>query len=109
LGLSAPPAFCYPAIAEIKTGKVTAMPARVAFIGRFKRVNEAFLRERANRKHDPRHIFYSAMLENDTYEAYEAEVGTKEVIVETFNPPRLINGHTEMWYARHSGWIENVL
>jgi hypothetical protein len=85
------------------------MAARVVFSGRFKRVNEAFLRERANRKHDPRHIFYNAMLENDTYEAYEAEVGNKEVVVETFNPPRLVNGHTEMWYARDSGWIQDTL
>jgi hypothetical protein len=85
------------------------MAPRIVFSGRFTRVNEAFLRERANRQHDPRHIFYKAMLENDTYEAYEAEVGNREVVVERFNPPRLVNGHTEMWYARDSGWIEDAL
>jgi hypothetical protein len=85
------------------------MAPRMVFSGRFKRVNKAFLQERANRQHDPRHIFYKAMLEAETYEAYEAMVGNKEVLVETFNPPRLINGHTEMWYARDSGWIEDAV
>jgi hypothetical protein len=84
------------------------MARRVVFSGRFVRVNEAFLRERANRGGDPRHIFYRAMLETETYEAYQADVANKEVLVETFHPPRLINGHTEMWYARHSGWIEDA-
>lgn len=82
------------------------MGRRIAFSGRFVRINQAFLRERANRESDPRRIFYNAMLENDTYEAYEAQVGNKEVVVETFHPPRLVSGHTEMWYARRSGWIE---
>jgi hypothetical protein len=62
------------------------MATRVVFSGRFKRVNEAFLRERANRDHDPRHIFYKAMLEVETYEAYEAAVGNKEVLVEGIQP-----------------------
>jgi hypothetical protein len=84
------------------------MAARTVFSGRYVRVNEAFLRERANRESDPRRIFYEAMLSNDTYEAYEAEVGTTDVSVDTFRPPRLVNGHTEMWYARDSGWIEDA-
>jgi hypothetical protein len=29
-------------------------------------------------------------------------------LVETFHPSRFVNGHTEMWYARDSGWIEDV-
>jgi hypothetical protein len=82
------------------------MAQRVVFDGRFVRVNEALLRERANRGGDPRRIFYKAILETEIYEANEADVRNKEVLVETFHPPRLISGHTEMWYARHSGWIE---
>jgi hypothetical protein len=85
------------------------MAQRVVFAGRFVRVNEAFLRERANRGGDPRHIFYKAMLETEIYEAYEADVGNKEVLVDTFHPARLISGHTEMWYARRSGWIEDAM
>lgn len=84
------------------------MAPRIEFSGRFKRVNEAFLRERANRQDDPRKIFYKAMLRCETYEAYEAEVGNTEVLVETFNPPRFVSGHTEMWYARDSGWIQDA-
>ena len=48
------------------------------------------------------------MLKNDTYEAYEAALGNMKVSVDRFHPPRLVSGHTEMWYARHSGWIEDV-
>ncbi len=48
------------------------------------------------------------MLENNTYEGYEAQAGNIEVEVEKFHPPRLVSGHTEMWYARHKGWIENA-
>lgn len=84
------------------------MGRRVVFSGRSVRANEGFLRERANREGDPRRIFYRAMLEHDTYEAYEADVGNTEALVEAFHPPRLVNGHTEMWYARDSGWIENA-
>ena len=84
------------------------MAGRVVFSGSFVRLNEAFLQERANRQDDPRRVFYQAMLENDTYEAYEAAVGTIEVLVDRFHPPRLVSGHTEMWYARHSGWIEDL-
>jgi hypothetical protein len=84
------------------------MAQRVVFDGRFVRVNEALLRERANRGGDPRRIFYEAMLETETYEANEADVGNKEVLVETFHPPRLISGHAEMWYAGHGSWIEDA-
>ena len=38
--------------------------------GRFERLNIPFLREKADRHHDPRNVFYKAMIENDTYEAY---------------------------------------
>jgi hypothetical protein len=38
------------------------------------RLNDAFLREKANRYYDPRNVFYKAMLANDTYEAYFAAV-----------------------------------
>ena len=84
------------------------MAQRLRFSGRYVRVNEAMLRERANRKDDPRHIFYEVMLENDTYEAYEAAVGMKTVLVKTWNPPSLVSGHAEIRYARNDcRWIED--
>ena len=85
------------------------MPQRHRFSGRYVRSNEAMLRERAHRRDDPRHVFYEAMLENDTYEAYEAAVGMTMVLVETWNPPGLCSGHTEIRYARNDrGWIEDA-
>ena len=58
-------------------------------------------RSEPNRRDDPRHIFYEAMLENDTYEAYEVAIGMKTVLVETWNPPGLCSGHAEIRYARN--------
>jgi hypothetical protein len=85
------------------------MSNRIVFSGQYLLNNEAFLRERANRIGDPRKIFYEAMLKSNTYEAYYAEVGNKEVLVEIFRPARLVSGHTEMWYARNqTGWIEDA-
>ncbi len=72
--------------------------------GRYSRINEVFLRVRAGRQADPRHVFYMAMLANDTYEAYEAAIQDIEVSVPTYRTGP-INGHTEMLYARRNGWI----
>jgi hypothetical protein len=77
------------------------MPQQLHFQGRYVLVNEAKVRERANRKDDLRHVFYEAMLENDAYEAYEAAVSIRTVSVETWNPPRLISGHDEIRYVRN--------
>ena len=72
--------------------------------GHFLRLDEAAIRRKAILQHDPRHVFYTAMLENDTYETYEAAVRGIEVSVETFkNDP--ITGHMEILYARRNGWI----
>ncbi len=54
------------------------MKEQVHLTGRYRLLNEAFLREKANRD-DPRNVFYAAMLRNSTYTAYLAEVGQKEV------------------------------
>ena len=84
------------------------MPEQLDLRGRYVRANAAKLRQRANRKDDPRHVFYEAMLENDSYEAYEAVMGTRTVLVETWNPPSLVSGHAEILYARNDrGWIED--
>ena len=84
------------------------MPQQLDLRGRYVRVNEAKLRERANRKDDPRHVFYEAMLENNSYEAYEAAIGERMVLVETRSPPSSSSGHAEIRYARNDrGWIED--
>jgi hypothetical protein len=85
------------------------MAQRLQFSGRYVRINEEMLREPSSRRDDPRHVFYEAMLENNTYEAYEAVVGTKTVTVETWSPPGLVSGHAEMRYARNDRrWIEDA-
>jgi|GEM_PF-2372087 len=82
------------------------MSERTHIKGRYRIVNEAFLREKANRD-DPRHPFYVAMLANDTYEGYLADVGRKLVEVDGFkqNP---ISGRFEILYCRRNGWIEDL-
>ena len=64
--------------------------------GRYRILNESFLRERAKRTFDPRHLFYEAMLSNETYEAYLAAMGD--------NRGRF-SSRTEILYARRNGWI----
>ena len=54
--------------------------------GRYIRNDPAFLGEKANRAHDPRNIFYRAMLDCDTYEAYEAAVGNLAVSPRSRDP-----------------------
>jgi hypothetical protein len=55
-------------------------PPMKVLVGRYTRVNAAFLRKRAGRRDDPRHVFYAAMLADDTYESYEAAVRGIEVV-----------------------------
>jgi hypothetical protein len=79
-------------------------PRKKTLSGRYIRSNEAFLHQRARRQDDPRHVFYIAMLSNVTYDAYEAMVGSMQVIIPNFKKGP-ISGHMEMLYARRSGWI----
>jgi len=74
--------------------------------GRYRIVNEAFLREKANRD-DPRKVFYIAMLANSSYGAYLAAVGSQAVEVNGYkqNP---ISGRMEILYARRKGWIRDA-
>ena len=82
------------------------MTTRTNLTGRYRVLNEAFLREKANRD-DPRRPFYVAMLANKTYDGYLAEVGQKEVMVEGYkqNP---ITGRMEILYARRHKWVADV-
>jgi hypothetical protein len=75
--------------------------------GRYVLINVAFLKERANRRSDPRHSFYRAMLSNSSYESYLLEVGAKSVEVETYRSGP-ITGRMEIMYARRNGWIEDA-
>ena len=75
--------------------------------GRYRVLNDTFLRERANRSNDPRHEFYRAMLSNRTYEGYLAEVSGKIVEVPS-HPSAPITGRMEILYARRNRWIKDV-
>jgi hypothetical protein len=86
---------------------IESMPTRTRLSGRFVRLNEAFLRQRASERHDPRHVFYKAMLEVDTYEEYAAatvgklaETGTRKVDA--------TSGREEILYARRNKWIADA-
>jgi hypothetical protein len=75
--------------------------------GNFILVNEAFLREKAHRQHDPRHVFYRAMLNTRTYEDYLNLVGDVEVSVDTYKKGP-ISGRKEILYARQKHWIDDA-
>jgi hypothetical protein len=80
------------------------MPYRLFLRGRFSRKNTTHLSKRAGEIHDPRHVFYKAMLEHHTYEKYLEQVGELKVDVPTFKAGP-ISGRDEILYARRSGWI----
>jgi hypothetical protein len=80
------------------------MRRRTIITGRYRIMNEAFLREKANRQFDPRHRFYVAMLSNETYEAYLAAVAENRDRVQYYRSTPL-SGRGEILYARRSGWI----
>ena len=75
--------------------------------GRYRLVDEAFLREKANRTDDERHKLYLVMLECRTYEAYLAATREIEIYREGYkaNP---ITGRGEILYCRRNGWIEDA-
>lgn len=76
--------------------------------GRYRILDEAYLRERSNRKDDPRHVFYEAMLSNNNYAGYLASVGQKEVTVQSYKDGP-ISGRMEILYARRNKKIGDVI
>jgi hypothetical protein len=77
------------------------------FRGPYTVVNAAFLREKANRTSDPRHVFYAAMLSGKTYEDYYAEVGHVVVEVASYRSGP-ITANMEIRYARKCRWIADT-
>ena len=75
--------------------------------GRYRILDKAFLLEKANRRDDPRHVFYHAILSNNSYEDYLSKVGAISVNVDT-HPSGPITGRMEILYARRSGWISDA-
>lgn len=78
--------------------------------GGYKISDRAQLRDRANRRDDPRHVFYKALLESNSFEAYEAMIRGIQVSPDTLMGTyrkRPVTGRAEFLYARRQGWIEN--
>jgi len=75
-------------------------------VGQYRVVATDFMHEKAARD-DPRNIFYQALLQSRTYEAYLAKVGETWVEVAS-HPSGPISGRMEIRYARDSGWIEDL-
>jgi hypothetical protein len=80
------------------------MSYRTSLSGRFGRKNIAHLSKRAGETRDPRHVFYKAMLEHNTYEKYLEQVGELKVDVPIFKAGQ-ISGRREILYARQHGWV----
>lgn len=83
------------------------MMERTILKGRYRILNEALLREKANQTDDERHKLYIALLGNRTYEAYRAATEHIEIYREGFkqNP---ITGRGEILYCRRNGWIADA-
>ena len=80
------------------------MPEAIRLTGRFTRLNEAFLREKAN-SDDARARFYQAMLSTTNYDEYYKLAGP-EVSVATYRTGP-VTADMEIKYARRKGWIED--
>jgi hypothetical protein len=74
--------------------------------GRYKILNDAHLRKRASETHDPRHIFYEALLASETYEQYLARVGG--VTVQPATTSYAVTGRMEIKYCRDRRWIADA-
>lgn len=83
------------------------MRERTKLTGGFRRVNSAHLKHRAGMTMDPRHFFYRAMLETDTYEAYMAETHGRMATTGDRKQDGT-DGRAEILYARRHGWIVDV-
>lgn len=75
--------------------------------GRYRLVNDAYLREKANQSDDPRHVFYVAMLTSRTYEEYLARIANMKVSVASYKTGP-IDGRMEILYCRRNGRIADV-
>jgi hypothetical protein len=85
------------------------MARRIELKGRYKFVNQTKPQNRADNKNDTRHIFYEAMLRNNTFEDYEADVGDEKVVIRAQEGTRLVTGHDEIMYvACDRGWIVGI-
>jgi hypothetical protein len=83
------------------------MAQRIEFHGRYRFANQKRPEIRKANQNDPRHIFYEAMFRHNTFEAYEADVGEKTVLIRTSTGTRPVSGHDEIRYAvRDRKWIK---
>jgi hypothetical protein len=82
------------------------MTRKAVLKGRFTKVKVAHLKERASDKSDARHIFYKAMFEHHTYEAYLSAVGDVKVYEPKFGSGKKpVSGFGEIQYVRRLGAV----
>lgn len=75
--------------------------------GRFRILNDTALRLRADRRDDPRHAFYAAMLSSSTYDDYLARVGS--ITVQPDTTAYAVTGEMEIRYCRDKrAWIADA-
>ena len=80
------------------------MGFRNPLFGKYEIVDRAFLTERANRKTDPRHEYYKAILLSKSFEQYYENVG--ELVVKPETTSYKVNADMEIKYALRRGWID---
>jgi hypothetical protein len=85
------------------------MAPAIELKGRYKFANQTKPKDRADNKNDTRHIFYVAMLRNNTFENYYADVGDRKVVITTQKGTRIVTGRGEILYAAcDRGWIVGI-
>ena len=76
-------------------------------MGKYRILNHGAIKERALRRHDPRHVFYEALLACDTYESYARRVG--HITVQPQTTSYAVTGHMELGYVRNQRrWIADA-
>ena len=76
-------------------------------VSKSKILNHSAIKERTGRVHDPRHIFYHAMLACDTYEAYSRRGGG--MTVEPATSSYAVTGEMRSKHVRNDRhWIADA-
>jgi hypothetical protein len=90
-----------------KAGEGAAKMSTDHLSGRFRIVNDHWVRKKAGNNSDPRNVFYKAMLSSQTYGEYLRRVGAITVQPET--TAYVVTGEMEIRYCRNRrGWIADA-
>jgi hypothetical protein len=95
-------------IAKVRQPSAEGCEMSAELHGRYRILNDAALRKKAENTDDPRCVFYVAMLASQTYAEYLSKVGSVEVQPETYKT-KPVSGRMEIVYCRDQRhWIADA-